>query len=137
MDDAIREEARLVSIWVKSSREAFPPQKLNTAALEPYEKWLEKAFDIIEKGSSAESSENFTTWKKEIDRSLQQLSVLREKGTDPEKSEPVHVSIRGFVKKRGIYFIGCAGRFERIYRAGRWGESIWRADPNLPLSRCA
>ncbi len=119
VDEAVREEASLVAIWVKSSREAFPKEKLNTAALKPYEEWLERALDIIKEGNSVESAENLNTWRQKLDSLLQQLNTLRQKGIDPEKGEPVHVSVRGFVKKRGIYtsvapaylseFIGQAG----------------------------
>ena len=119
VDEAVRDEASLVAIWVKSSREAFPKEKLNTAALKPYEEWLERALDIIKEGNSVESAKDFNIWRQKLDSLLQQLNTLRQKGIDPEKGGPGQVSVRGFVKKRGIYtsdspaylseFIGQAG----------------------------
>ena len=103
VDEALKEEMNLVAIWVKSSRIAFPPEKLNTAALKPYSEWLVKAQDTMRHGDTVESSEKFDTWRKEMDGSLQELNLLRAKGADPAKGKPVHVSVRGFVKNPDVY----------------------------------
>ncbi len=92
-----------VAIWVKASREAFPEDKLNREALEPYEQWLPGAREVLEKKESLDGEEVFTAWRESVGRAVERLREIQKTNAARKQSGRIHVSVRGFVNQRGIY----------------------------------
>ena len=102
IDSELESEVATVSIWVKSSRKAFPPDKLNEDALKPYEEWLPEARAVIRNKGDLSSGQEYLEWKESLEESLGQLSRIRE-NDPPGEDIPIHVSVRGFVRTKGVY----------------------------------
>ncbi len=102
LDAELESEAGAVAIWVKASRTAFPEEKLNLSALQPFEKWLPAAEKVIESSSNLGSKKDFEQWKSELGKQMEDLKRIRETNDEIRAEGPVHVSVRGFVNQRGI-----------------------------------
>ncbi len=106
LDWELETQSHTVSIWVKASREIFPPEKLNAPALEPYETWLLDSRQTMDRKDDLESSDDFTTWQKEVAQRIDELNAIRirnARAANPDPGQPIHVSVRGFVPRRAVY----------------------------------
>ncbi len=102
VDWRLEQEITTVGIWLKASRQAFPPEQLNQERLAPFDAWLPEAQATINAKSQLKSQAAFDQWKKEIDQRLQRLTEIRARPAGPPPGKPLHVSVRGFVPQRGI-----------------------------------
>lgn len=102
LDAGLQSEVAAVAVWVKASRTAFPEDKLNLTALEPFEKWLPGAEEVLETSTKIVSRNAFGEWKDSVKKRMDDLQRIRETNEKTEFEGPVHVSVRGFVHQRGI-----------------------------------
>ncbi|MCF6313381.1 MAG: hypothetical protein L3J39_13110 [Verrucomicrobiales bacterium] len=106
VDGEFEEEIRVVSIWVKASRIAFPDAKLNKKSLLRYEKWLSQAEKLRAANNALKSAQDFKAWTQGLDRSLKELQSFRENPVTADAGKAAYVSVRGFVKELGVYADG-------------------------------
>ncbi|MFK5923711.1 MAG: VIT domain-containing protein [Verrucomicrobiota bacterium] len=103
LDGELEEEIRAVGIWVKASRIAFPETKRNTKALDRFQKWLLKAEAVRGAKNNLKSAQGFKQWSERLDQRMKELDAFRAKPIEANAGQPLHVSVRGFVKERGVY----------------------------------
>ncbi|MCB1228875.1 MAG: hypothetical protein KDN19_01335 [Verrucomicrobiae bacterium] len=103
IDLKLANEVPQVAIWIKASRETFPEDKLNREALEPFEKWLPKARQILKEKETLDGEADFKEWRESVGRSVERLREIREINAARKSDDGIHVSVRGFVNQRGIY----------------------------------
>lgn len=102
LEAGLQSEVTAVAIWVKASRTAFPEDKLNLTALEPFEKWLPGAEELLDTSMKIVSKKAFEEWKAAIKKRIEDLQRIREANDKADFDGPVNVSVRGFVHQRGI-----------------------------------
>ncbi len=103
LDGELEEEIRAVGIWVKASRIAFPETKRNTKSLDRYQKWLIEAEAVRVAKNNLKSAQGFKQWSEQLDQRMKELDAFRANPIEANAGQPVHVSVRGFVKERGVY----------------------------------
>jgi hypothetical protein len=103
VDEELKSEARTVSIWIRSAREVFHGDTCNEAELQPYEKWLSHARSVIDSGKNLKTGEEYGKWLRDLDTGLDKLNEIRALPPPPAGEAPVHVSVRGFVRDKGIF----------------------------------
>lgn len=102
LDAGLQSEVAAVAVWVKASRTAFPEDKLNLTTLEPFEKWLPGAEEVLETSTKIVSKKAFGDWTASVKKRMEDLQRIRETNGKTDFDGPVHVSVRGFVHQRGI-----------------------------------
>ncbi|MDF1861791.1 MAG: VIT domain-containing protein [Verrucomicrobiales bacterium] len=103
VDEALKSEAKTVSIWIRSAREVFPGDTCNEAELQPYEKWLSHARSVMDKKKDLKSRKQYENWIRELETEKEKLNAIRVLPPPPASDAPLHVSVRGFVRDKGIY----------------------------------
>lgn len=103
VDGELEDEIQAVSIWVQASIVAFPEDKLNKQALDPYQAWLPEAKRAVAGKDLLETGEAYKKWKNQLDQKIKDLEKIRNAPVHPDPDQLVHVSVRGFVNERGVY----------------------------------
>lgn len=102
-DSNLESEVATIAIWLDSARIAFPEEVLPEVELAPYERWLDKANRVIDRESDVETREELGKWTADIDNTLANLAKIRAfPPIPPDDAQQIHVSVRGFVKQRGV-----------------------------------
>lgn len=103
LDWQLAEEVHTVGIWVDSTRKVFEGNKLNQKALKPYEDWLPKAQEVVDAKEWLKTQDQFDDWRVNVGTSIEELSNIRANPNKPNPNDPIHVSVRGYVRYRGVY----------------------------------
>lgn len=103
VDGELEEEIEAVSIWVKASNAAFPEEKRNKDALEPYVKWLPLARELPAAKDGLKTGAELEKWWSQVRQRVKDLKEIRDKPVVLAPGKQVYVSVRGFVAERGIY----------------------------------
>lgn len=119
LDGELEEELRMVAIWVKSSKAAFPKTKRNQQALQPFEKWLPEARQVIAAKDSLSTGKEFKNWQSQVGQRMKDLDGIREQEVKVNPKQVLYVSVRGFVRAQEVYS-GAApfGLREAVEKAG-------------------
>ncbi|MEM7015249.1 MAG: hypothetical protein AAF585_27645, partial [Verrucomicrobiota bacterium] len=103
LDWQLAEEVHTVGVWVESTRKVFEDDKLNQQAIKPYEDWLPKAQEVVDAKEWLKTQEQFDDWRVNVGTSIEELSNIRANPAKPNPNDPIHVSVRGYVRYRGVY----------------------------------
>jgi hypothetical protein len=94
---------RQVGIWKKAVESQFAPAQRDAAAFGTVAGWFDKASDLLKKKPALRTKEEYDAWLKSIDELHAQGPKLAQTPLNPPPaSQPLAVSVRGFVVKPGV-----------------------------------
>ena len=103
LDWQLEEEVRSIGIWVNAVRTVFKDDQLPPNAMEPFEEWLPNAEKVMGAKDHLRTQKQFDEWRSAVGLRIEELGKLRSNSTKPPRDQPVHVSVRGYVRYRGVY----------------------------------
>ncbi len=102
IDYQLQAELDTVSIWLNSSKKLFPKEKRNQREIKPYEKWVDQSREVLDRKEDLKTGKDIAAWMKGLNQQVDALEKLRTLPAIPHGENAIHVSVRGFVKNRGI-----------------------------------
>lgn len=102
IDTELREEAAAVAIFTKAARSVFEPGEVERSTIPALEAWIPGATATAETAARIGSDAAYATWRAEAKARFEALRKIREDNRDRAPDRAFAVSVRGFVKERGV-----------------------------------
>lgn len=119
IDTELREEAAAVALFAKAARSVFEPGEVERSTIPALEAWIPEATATASGAAKIGSDAAYSTWRAQAKARFEALRKIREDNRDRTPNRTFAVSVRGFVKERGV--LGGESPFElrdAVARAG-------------------
>ena len=103
IDTELREEAATVAIFTKAARRIFEEPALKASTVPALEAWIPEATATAANAAKIESKAGYEAWQAEARARFGALRKIREDNAARSPNRSFGVSVRGFVKERGVY----------------------------------
>ncbi len=103
IDTELREEAATVAIFTKAARRVFEEPALGNSTIPALEAWVPEARTTAAAAAKIDSKAGYEAWQAEARARFEALRKIREDNKDRTPNRAFGVSVRGFVRERGVY----------------------------------